>query len=226
MKTASETKKTFPKKIILILILVAVLILAVAGGVYAYEKYQKSKNPDAAAQNDAEDLVAQVGKLMKLPNETPVIATVSDVAKLGSQSLFKNAQNGDKVLIFNQSKKAIVYRPSTNQIVDTGNVVINNTDSASVSASTEKIRVVIFNGTQTSGYAKNKGEEIARKYPNIEVASTANASGEYTKTLVVDISGKNSQMAAALAAQLGGEVGSMPSDETKPDADLLIILGK
>jgi len=59
-----------------------------------------------------------VGKLMELPHETPTIATVTDVNKLEDQPFFAKAQNGDKVLIFSAAQRAIIYRPSTNKVID------------------------------------------------------------------------------------------------------------
>jgi hypothetical protein len=53
----------------------------------------------------------------------------------------------------------------------------------------------------------------------------ANAAGDYTKDLIVDLTGKNAAFAKTLAGELNGEVGSLPSSETKPDADILVILG-
>ncbi|MEO7364045.1 MAG: hypothetical protein ABIV43_00865, partial [Candidatus Saccharimonadales bacterium] len=50
-------------------------------------------------------------------DETPTVATVSNVEKLKGQTFFANAQIGDKVIVYVNAKQAILYRPSTNQIV-------------------------------------------------------------------------------------------------------------
>jgi len=55
---------------------------------------------------------------MALPNEKPTIATVEDRKKLTDQIFFKNARNGDKVLMYTQSKKAILYRRSENKVIE------------------------------------------------------------------------------------------------------------
>lgn len=109
-----------------------VLAVAVAASVYFYMQYYQAqqllKNPNLAAQQQTKDLLAAVGKLIDLPkNETPTIATVSDVSKLKDQPFFANAQNGDKVLIYTNAKKAILYRPSENKIIDVAPVNIGQT---------------------------------------------------------------------------------------------------
>jgi hypothetical protein len=179
----------------------------------------------------AEDLVLKVGKLIKLPNEKPEIATVSDISQLQSQSIFKNAQNGDKVLIFPKSKRAIVYRPSENIIVEVGNLVAAQVGSQSAEATTsesevEKVTVTVFNATTTKGYAGRIGSELASKFSNIEISDTGNAVGAYNKTLVVDLTGKNSDLVKSLSKELGGEVDKLPANEDKPNSEILIILGE
>ncbi len=233
MKKAPEVQKKSRKKISFILALAFLVLLAivVSAGIYFFSQYQKTqalaKNPKLAIEEENKKVVAQVGKLIKLPSETPSVATVSDITKLGNQTLFQNAQNGDKVIIFNKAKRAIVYRPSENLIIEIGNVVtIPGEASPVVSPQAQKVRVVLYNGTGTSGRAKSVGDSLSAKFPNMEVGDAQNASNNYDETLVVDLTGKNKDFAARVAEELDGEVGSIPTGEAKPaNADILIILG-
>lgn len=62
---------------------------------------------------------------MILPEgETPTIATVSDADKVKSQTFFQRAENGDKVIVYQQAKKAILYRPSIHKIVEVTSISI------------------------------------------------------------------------------------------------------
>ena len=62
-----------------------------------------------------------MGKLIELPkNEKPTVATVLDKTKLVDQPVFANAENGDKVLIYQGGQYALLYRPSTNKIISIG----------------------------------------------------------------------------------------------------------
>ncbi len=116
------------KNIIMGLAAVA-LAAAIAFAGYFYIQYYQTqrllKNPALAAAQQTQALLSDIGKLIELPaNETPTIATVSDVTKLQGQPFFAHAKNGDKVLIYTNAKKAILYRPSQNKIIEVAPVNI------------------------------------------------------------------------------------------------------
>lgn len=67
---------------------------------------------EEAAQLEINTLIERVGKLIVLPKgEEPTVATVSDPAKLKDQVFFANAKVGDKVLIYTKARKAYLYDP-------------------------------------------------------------------------------------------------------------------
>jgi hypothetical protein len=113
----------------------AVLVVALATSAYFYFQLRKlNTNPQAEAKKEAALVIAAVGKIMILPpNEIPTIATVSDPNALKDQAFFNNAQKGDKVLIYSQSKKAILYSPSMNKIIDVAPLNIGAQGSATIS---------------------------------------------------------------------------------------------
>lgn len=120
----------------LIFILIVVIILA-GVGIYYFLQYQKTqellKDPTKASVVENQALVDKIGKLILLPGEEPRIATVSDKTQLSGQSFFNNAENGDKVLIYSQAKKAILYRPSINKIVEVSSVSIETDTQPQIS---------------------------------------------------------------------------------------------
>ena len=78
----------------------------------------RSPQASAAATKQINDTLGKVGKLVIVPTgETPSVATVSNADKLKAQTFFANAHDGDKVIVYAKAKQAILYRPSTNQIV-------------------------------------------------------------------------------------------------------------
>ena len=119
-------KKRNPRKVISS-ILVIIAVLGVCGSVYFYKKYQSLKiDPNAEAAKQTASLVAQLSKLMELPQgETPTVATISDKEKLKGQSFFNLADNGDILFAYTTSMKAILYRPSTNKIINVAPISIN-----------------------------------------------------------------------------------------------------
>jgi hypothetical protein len=86
-----------------------------------------TKQEIVGSPSEITKLLDEVGKIIELPTgEMPTIATVSDVEKVKIQPFFAKAQNGDKVIIYSASKKAILYRPSEKKIIEVGLVNINN----------------------------------------------------------------------------------------------------
>jgi hypothetical protein len=76
-------------------------------------------NPSAASAQETQDLISKVSLLVVLPqDEQPTVATVTDLSKLQDQPFFANARLGDKVLIYTNAKKAILYRPGENKIIE------------------------------------------------------------------------------------------------------------
>lgn len=125
----NKTKKKHIWKKILVIILILMVLIGITGTVWFYDKYQEVKNnPSIASQEEIEALIKQIGELMVLPTgEDPTVATVTDKTKLTDQTFFKDAQNGDKLLAYTVAQKAILYRPSTKQIVNIAPFNISST---------------------------------------------------------------------------------------------------
>ena len=97
-----------PTKVIFI-ILSLVLIISLYYNFSLSGQIRQLKDPQAFAQNQIAKIVSEVGKVISLPqNETPTVATVSDLAPLKSQPFFTNAAIGDQVLIYAIARKVIL----------------------------------------------------------------------------------------------------------------------
>ena len=103
-----------------VVVLGVLLLAALIFGAIFFKKYKDaSGDPQKLAQRQTQDLVNQIGKIILLPTgETPTVATVSDLAPLKDQPFFANAKVGDKVLIYATAKKAFLYDPVANKIVE------------------------------------------------------------------------------------------------------------
>ena len=120
-------KRKKSKYISPIVVALLVLVLITLGtSLYYMNRYNDAKaritklnDPNAIAKAEQQKLVAEISILTPLPTgEAPTFAEVVDSTKLASQPFFASAQNGDKVLIYTKAKKAILYRPSTNKIIN------------------------------------------------------------------------------------------------------------
>jgi hypothetical protein len=225
--------KSLLNPVVIVLLVVVLVGLGAAG--YFFIQYQNTQkelsdlknNPKALATNETKKLVEDVGKLVELPNENPTIATVTDSKKLNTQAFFSKSVNGDKVLIYTEAKKAILYRPSTNKIIEVAPVNLGNQKEEVAGTATETLRVALYNGTTTVGLTNTIEKQLTESLESIEVVAKANAAkNDYEKTIVVDLSGSMRDQAGQIAKSINGTVGSLPEGEKKPEADILIILGQ
>ena len=108
------------KKFALPASLLIVCIIAFSSSFYFWRQTVLLKsNPQEASEKEVKDIIRKVEEFLILPEgETPTLATVTDPEKLKDQPFFMKAQKGDKVLIFTNAKKAILYRPSEQKIVE------------------------------------------------------------------------------------------------------------
>jgi hypothetical protein len=231
-----------------IFMLVFLLCLAVGVAGYFYYQYKHIASP----VNDTEEITAltqEIGALMELPgDEVPTLATVTDREKLADQPFFQKAQNGDKVLIYTKSGRAILYRPSIGKIVDVTSVNVANNQPAEtskdpvvpqeviqqeatpediVSAEAEAPRIALYNGTTKKGLTQKYEGDIMKEYSSATIVAKESASkSDYDRTLVIDVTGKQTDLAKKLAATYGVTVTPLPTGESAPaDADILIIYG-
>ena len=217
-------------KAFLIFVIALVLVGVSIGG----SLYLIKTNPEilglakggVLAQKETNDLLTQIGKIIALPtDEKPTVATITDISKLKDQPFFKNAKNGDSLLIYSgNARKAIIYRKSENRVIDFGAVNIQGNVFGVTSA-----KFVILNGTKTGGLSKNMEDTIKKLVNVAEITDKTNAArSDYVDTLVIDLTGKQSDFTTQLANELGGKVSSsLPDGEKKPEnVDFVVIVGQ
>ncbi len=103
-------------KIFSIVTLSIFILLVVLGG--GNEQGLKIKKPEEVVLSDK--LLAKVAELIILPNERPFVATIVDYKPLMNNPFFKDAKEGDKLLLFKGAAKAILYDPISNKLLNTG----------------------------------------------------------------------------------------------------------
>lgn len=208
------------------LLLVLVLLATGAFGAYYYFQYRSiMKNPEIVSKQELAWVVNKVGKLMQLPaNETPTLATVLDKSALQDQDFFKNAENGDKVLVYEQAKKAILYRPDTNRIIEVMPVYEDNQSNAISNFP----RVALYNGSVATGLTGEAEDKIQTAIANVKIVLKKDAvKKDYKNTIVAVLNSSMATQAQTIANAVGGQVGELPDQEERPDdIDIVVILSK
>lgn len=119
----------------IVVVVAAVLIVAFGGlAVYFFNQYNNLKShPNAVSQQATNKVAGEVSKLYgSLPtDEQPTLAQVSDKSKLQDQQFFKNAENGDYILIYPKAKIAVIYREKENKLINVGPVSVDPQQSQS-----------------------------------------------------------------------------------------------
>jgi hypothetical protein len=107
------------------------LILLVLGIFFFKNKLSLvGQSTDNKTVSESKMLARKVGKIMFVPkDEDPTIATVTNPENLRGQSFFVDAKVGDKVLIYKNAKKAILYDPIADKIITIAPLILGEQDS-------------------------------------------------------------------------------------------------
>lgn len=100
---------------IVVLVIIVVVILAGNG-------VGTSLEDGAETDEEIQEVLGQVSELILLPEgETPTVATVVDAqALIAEQPFYSGVQDGDRLIIYPESLKAIIYSPERDIIVNVG----------------------------------------------------------------------------------------------------------
>ncbi len=215
----ADIRKSLDSSKIIAIVALVIAIAAIGFATYQYSETQKLKTTEGQKQvseNEAKVLKDKVGKLIQLPGETPTVATISDIKKLKDQPFFDGAKNGDKVLIFTEARKAIIYRESENKIINSGPIAVTSDQAQTTSVS------VLASKDGSVGDANTKTAAVSGV-----TVSEGEAKKNYTKTQVVAVDSASAEKAKEVATALGGEVISgIPSGETAPSGAAIVVFVK
>jgi hypothetical protein len=126
MENLNPTQMSKPKSSKKTLVLFVLMMMFALLAAYFYKQLSDlKKDPRAVAEKEVTQLVEKVGRLIVLPTgEMPTVATVKNPENLKKQSFFVNAKEGDRVLIYTVAKKAILYDPIADKIVEVAPLTI------------------------------------------------------------------------------------------------------
>jgi hypothetical protein len=168
----------------------------------------------------------KVNRLVLLPrDEEPAIATVTEKMRI-SDKFLEQAQDGDKLLLYYQSLKAYLYRPSAHKLVDIGPITVD--PSAKEVAGT---RIAVLDGGDQPAKATAQYTRLASIYKDALSVTTPQMAehNTYAHSIVIDLTDDNKKynLVNNIAATLGIHRSTLPYGEAAPaNTDVLIIVGK
>lgn len=119
-----------------IIAFVILALLAVGGsgaGIYYYAQYQQLSQKARDPQAEIKDILDKVGKLIELPEgEEPTVVTVQDAEQIRNQPFFAKAQNGQRVILYTNSKLAILFDEQANKLINVGSISVGTPSAAQV----------------------------------------------------------------------------------------------
>ena len=223
------------------LILIILLLLALAAFLWSFMNYQQAKqkiavltDPNVASelnQKQTEELLAKIGKLIQLPSEkNPVVATINDVEVLAAtQDFYKDAHNGDKLLVFQNTRKAIIYDEDDNKLVNVGPIFYTNDKGVQQAPPrvADRIEIELRNGTSNKGATLDVRDDLRNTYAfNITTLAKA-AKTDYSGITLVDLTdGSKANLVADLQKTLGAQVvKELPAGESVSAREVVVIVG-
>lgn len=119
-----HSQLSYPKLAAAVVVFVVVVAGVTLGAMNLANGYWPWASEETRQAAEVERTVAAVGKHILLPEgETPLVATITDADTLRQeQPFYQNAIDGDQLLIYGESLRAIIYSPSRDIIVNVGPV--------------------------------------------------------------------------------------------------------
>jgi len=117
------------QKIIFLLLILLTISISLTWHIYLKSKKEHAKSAKTAPTksirtNPKQNLLSELDKRLVLPKGYPIIFNLSDLANLTNQPFFNASKPTDKLILFQEEKKAVLYDPLAKQIINIGPLVI------------------------------------------------------------------------------------------------------
>ena len=200
------SKKRKALKISLLILNILVILGLGFTSVFYYLKYHNVQNSNLSDDQKIAKYESEIGLSYTLPkDEKPTLGTVqdADAIKKTNPAFFKDLAKDDILLIYDKAPLVVIYRPSTKKIINSAPLKFTNKVAVGVIGS--KTDRAVVDTILTQAFAAS-----------VSLSSEADAKAPLTSTIVVDATGTNAVLAAKLAAELKGKVGTVPVGQDKP----------
>lgn len=201
----------------------ALFVASLVFGGYYFKEYKDLKADSSKTTEQLnQDYISRAGKVYELPkDETPTVVVVAkdpkefetEQEKMFSNT-FKSLRKGDIIFLYQEAGKAIQYRDSENKVIDTATFSVEKGSTVHIIASAD-----LQNSTEQ--------KLLSALADKIRVAGKSTPVGQYTATTVIDLTGKNTELAKAVADAAGGTVvASLPVGEKANEGmEIVVIVG-
>lgn len=120
-----STQSPVSGKKVLPVLIVLIIVVSVFAVFFYNEAETLKQNPNALNERKIALLVKKVEKIIALPEgELPTVATVADTKPLAGNLFFAKAKVGDQILMYTSARKAFLYDPKANIIVEVASINI------------------------------------------------------------------------------------------------------
>jgi len=196
--------------------------------------------------DEAKRVIDKVRALVVVPaDEEPTVARIADISRLSGQQFFTQAKNGDHVLVFQNAKRAILFRESENRVVEFTTVTFAGTPTPEpevagaeapqpsatpsvnpiVTSVSARYTVFLLNGLGDQGNLMGFRQRLEQVAPDLRVVGEAQAKRTYKTSVIVDIAKDKEADAADYGGRLNVGLSTYPEGEDIYSADFLIVVG-
>lgn len=222
------------------LLIIIILVSLASWLFYNYREVKKEvvrlstpEGQQALLDQQTEDTIERIKKHMVLPeDEGPTVVTITDIDLLAEQQpFFGGAQNGDKVLVYVGARKAIIYSPERDIVVNVGTIVAGNEDVVVDEPENEfwMLDIEIRNGTDAPSLAQTISSQLTTTNENFNIVNVSDSENkEISQTVIVDMGKTNNKDLISSVGNILGVTTTnlIPEGEEDSDAEVLIILGE
>lgn len=235
------------KKHVINALLTTLLLAAICSTIYLYielkEARELASSSQAVSAEEVAKITTEISKFMRLPdNEQPTVLTVNNVDQLKKQQqFFEHAKDGDKVLIYQQNRRAILYRPTDKKVIEVTPIAFNDQQNTQTSQQTqigqeevnppqpqvagaasnnqqnqERLQITVLNGTQDPQTTASAVSKIRASNGNININEAGNTSTQRNETIIIlkeSASRQERALAQDLVETLGGSIQTSVENE-------------
>lgn len=138
------------KKILSLLIIIVIVVLGYA----IFKKFNPANSSAVEGQlsdKEIQVLVKKVSKLINVPEEIPVVATIIKADQLiAEQKFYVGSKDGDYLIVFPKAQKAIIYREGENKLINVGPIIVDQPSTTTQPIVTETKATSTVKATSTS----------------------------------------------------------------------------